>query len=585
MFSTSASSRGEVLGAPRAARAPARFPRARRARGSALSGAHESPPPSAAARSAPRRTRGSSRASQPGRRALRCRRRTSRLLATSRSSVSRPAPVTRLGRRRRWRRRRTPRSARSAALLGVVEQVVAPVDRRAQRPLARGRVARARAERAERRRAGAAAISRGESSPQRAAASSIASGSPSTRRQISRDRAGVARRSARSPGSWARARSQNSASTASPSAAGVAGPAARAAAPGSRCSACTASGSRLVASTVSAGTGAEQPADERRGVAAGARSCRRPAAAAWRPGSARRACAADSPASDDRAERPHDRRGTSSGRRRAASDTKQRRPRSPRSTARAASSASRVLPTPPGPVSVSSRASPARSRSATAASSARGRSSGSAARQAACRAPARCARGRRGRARDRGPGSPAGASRSSAPGSIPSCSTSTSRASPVGLQRLRLAAAAIQRQHQLPVQALAPRMLARQPPQLGDQLGVAPGGQVGLDAHLERGQPQLLQPRDLGRRERRPSRAPPAAARATARSASRSAARPRAGSPAAERARPAPTSSLEALGVELARRARAGGSRPPWCSARRDRRAPGADATRTPAPS
>ena len=43
------------------------------------------------------------------------------------------------------------REAREARLLVVVEQVVAPVDRRAQRPLAGGRVARARAERAERR--------------------------------------------------------------------------------------------------------------------------------------------------------------------------------------------------------------------------------------------------------------------------------------------------------------------------------------------------------------------------------------------------------------------------------------------------
>ena len=42
------------------------------------------------------------------------------------------------------------REAREAPLLGVAEQVVAPVDRRAQRLLARGRVAGAGAQRAER---------------------------------------------------------------------------------------------------------------------------------------------------------------------------------------------------------------------------------------------------------------------------------------------------------------------------------------------------------------------------------------------------------------------------------------------------
>ena len=76
------------------------------------------------------------------------------------------------------------REAREARLLVVAEQVVAPVDRRAQRLLAGGRVARARAERAERVVQAVGDLA-GESSPQRAAASSIASGRPSTRRQIS----------------------------------------------------------------------------------------------------------------------------------------------------------------------------------------------------------------------------------------------------------------------------------------------------------------------------------------------------------------------------------------------------------------
>ena len=70
-------------------------------------------------------------------------RRTSRLLATSRSSVSRSAPVIALG-RLDGRAAGEDGEAREARLLVGAEQVVAPVDRRAQRLLAGGRVARRR---------------------------------------------------------------------------------------------------------------------------------------------------------------------------------------------------------------------------------------------------------------------------------------------------------------------------------------------------------------------------------------------------------------------------------------------------------
>ena len=73
----------------------------------------------------------------------------------------------------------------------------------------------------------------------------------------------------------------------------------------------------------------------------------------------------------------------------------------------------------------------------------------------------------------------------------------------VGLQRVGLAAAAIQREHQLRVQPLAPRVLAGELLKLADQFGVAPGGEVGLDAHLHGREVLLLQARDLSRRERR----------------------------------------------------------------------------------
>jgi hypothetical protein len=68
----------------------------------------------------------------------------------------------------------------------------------------------------------------------------------------------------------------------------------------------------------------------------------------------------------------------------------------------------------------------------------------------------------------------------------------------IDLEGFGLTSAAIQRQHQLGAQALAVRMLTRQPGQLGDQLGVSPEGEVGGDPGLDRSQPALLE--DLGLR-------------------------------------------------------------------------------------
>jgi hypothetical protein len=45
---------------------------------------------------------------------------------------------------------------------------------------------------------------------------------------------------------------------------------------------------------------------------------------------------------------------------------------------------------------------------------------------------------------------------------------------PVGLQRVGLPTTAVQREHQLRVQALAPRVQLDQPLQLGDEVGGAP---------------------------------------------------------------------------------------------------------------
>ena len=92
--------------------------------------------------------------------------------------------------------------------------------------------------------------------------------------------------------------------------------------------------------------------------------------------------------------------------------------------------------------------------------------------------------------------------RSSAPGSTPICLDQRGARLAVGGQRLGLAAGAVQREHALGVQALAQRMRGDQRVELADHLGVAARREVGVDRALGRAQPQLLEPADLGGRER-----------------------------------------------------------------------------------
>ena len=70
-------------------------------------------------------------------------------------------------------------------------------------------------------------------------------------------------------------------------------------------------------------------------------------------------------------------------------------------------------------------------------------------------------------------------------------------------QRIGLATAAIEREHQLCVRPLTPRMLAGELLQLTDQLGMPPRGEVGLDAKFQGRKVLLLQARDLSRCKRR----------------------------------------------------------------------------------
>ena len=70
----------------------------------------------------------------------------------------------------------------------------------------------------------------------------------------------------------------------------------------------------------------------------------------------------------------------------------------------------------------------------------------------------------------------------------------------VGVERLGLPAGAVEREHQLPAQSLPQRMLADERLELADELGVAATLEIGVEPRLERDEPELLQPCDLGLR-------------------------------------------------------------------------------------
>ena len=122
----------------------------------------------------------------------------------------------------------------------------------------------------------------------------------------------------------------------------------------------------------------------------------------------------------------------------------------------------------------------------------------------------------------------------------------------IGVERLCLPAAAIEGDHQVACEPLARGVVRHEPAQLTDDLGVATGREVGLDADLERGLSLLLEPGDLrlGERlegqvgERRPAPQRECFAQDRGRTV---------GVPGGQRAAAVLDQPLEALGVELAR--------------------------------
>ena len=73
---------------------------------------------------------------------------------------------------------------------------------------------------------------------------------------------------------------------------------------------------------------------------------------------------------------------------------------------------------------------------------------------------------------------------------------------PIDLERLRLPSGAVERQHELRAKPLAERMLADERLELCDELSVAPECEVGVDAPLERDEPEFLETEDLSLGER-----------------------------------------------------------------------------------
>ena len=69
---------------------------------------------------------------------------------------------------------------------------------------------------------------------------------------------------------------------------------------------------------------------------------------------------------------------------------------------------------------------------------------------------------------------------------------------PVGLERIGLAAAAVEGEDEVAAQPLAERIARDQAGQLRDQLAVSPELEIGLEPILERGETQLFQRRHLG---------------------------------------------------------------------------------------
>ena len=91
---------------------------------------------------------------------------------------------------------------------------------------------------------------------------------------------------------------------------------------------------------------------------------------------------------------------------------------------------------------------------------------------------------------------------SAGPGSMPSCSDQRPAPALEHMKRVSLPTTAVEREHQLAAQPLSEHVLGDERLEFRHKLVMAAERQVGVDAVLERREPQLLQPRDLALRLR-----------------------------------------------------------------------------------
>ena len=121
----------------------------------------------------------------------------------------------------------------------------------------------------------------------------------------------------------------------------------------------------------------------------------------------------------------------------------------------------------------------------------------------------------------------------------------------VDIEGVGLPAATVEREHQMPPQTLAQGVLVDQRRQLGGHIIVAPEREIGADPLLEADQPKLLQAAGLGRGEARRRRRPRARALARVRARDEATKRPAERSPATVAARPLCEQPLEPRRIEL----------------------------------
>ena len=142
---------------------------------------------------------------------------------------------------------------------------------------------------------------------------------------------------------------------------------------------------------------------------------------------------------------------------------------------------------------------------------------------------------------------------SSTPGLEPELVVQAVPGLPVDLEPVGLPAAPVEREHQLRPEALAERVLGAERLELGDERQVAAERELGVDALLDRGEAELVEPLGLDPVRAARARDPRAAVHATTPPPRAASGRRDSASPGRERLTALLDQQLEPLEIELAR--------------------------------